>query len=191
MPGVRRRAVLYDAVILYQITNGRAGDDVDAWLRGLSSRADFIQIREAGLTTRELAELVRRVVGMGLRVLVNDRLDVALAAGAAGVHLRSGGMAAEVVRAVVPAGFVISVACHGEADVRAAAGADYALLAPVFSPLSKQDNRVPLGLAELRRIAGLSEVPILALGGITEANAGVCVEAGAAGVAGISLFGCG
>ncbi|HXJ38833.1 MAG TPA: thiamine phosphate synthase [Bryobacteraceae bacterium] len=177
-------------MIRCQITNGQAARDEDAWLRGLSPEADLIQIREPDLTTRHLAELVRRVLAMkpGARILVNDRLDVALATGAAGVHLKSAGISPEAVRTITPEGFLITVACHNEADVRNAKGADYALLAPIFSPLSKAEDRVPLGLTELNRIAMISPTPILALGGITAFNASLCAEAGAAGIAGISLY---
>jgi thiamine-phosphate pyrophosphorylase len=168
-------------LIRYQITDGSIAPSPDA---------DFIQIRNAALNARELSALVRAVLGLGLRgaVLVNDRLDVALATGAAGVHLRSHAISPLEVRRVVPAGFLITVACHCAADVLAAEGADYALLSPIFAPLSKSDDRMPLGLEELSRIAAGAAVPVLALGGITVANARLCVEAGAAGVAGISLF---
>jgi thiamine-phosphate pyrophosphorylase len=168
-------------LIRYQITDGNIAPCVSA---------DFIQIRNAALSARELSARVRAVLAMRLRgaVLVNDRLDVALATGAAGVHLRSDAISPMEVRRVVPAGFLITVACHCEADVQAAEGADYALLSPIFAPLSKSDDRVPLGLEELARIAAGAAVPVLALGGITVGNARLCVEAGAAGVAGISLF---
>jgi thiamine-phosphate pyrophosphorylase len=120
---------------------------------------------------------------------VNDRADIALATGAAGVHLRSGSVSPAEIRRIAPPGFLITVACHGERDVRLCAAADYAIVAPVFSPLSKQDSRAPLGLETLRQIVIRSPVPVIALGGITAVNAALCIEAGAAGVAGITLFG--
>lgn len=155
-----------------------------------SPAADLIQVRDPSLSARDLAQLVRQLLAAGLtgKILVNDRLDVALATGAAGVHLRSRAIPPSLVRSLVPPGFLITVACHSEQDVHDAEGADYALLSPVFSPLSKADARPTLGLAELRRIAAGSRTPVLALGGINEANSALCVEAGAAGVAGISLF---
>ena len=124
----------------------------------------------------------------GYRILVNDRADVAIACGAAGVHLRGNSAAPTQMRRIAPEGFLISVACHSEEDVAAAEGADYAILAPVFAPLSKKDHRVPLGLEKLSAIAGRTRIPVLALGGVTEENARLCMEGGAAGVAGITLF---
>jgi thiamine-phosphate pyrophosphorylase len=137
-----------------------------------------------------MVALVRQVVALELKakILVNDRLDVAFAAGAAGVHLRSNAISPLEIRRVTPPDFLITVACHSEADVQAAEGADYALLSPIFKPLSKDDDRTPLGLDELARIVANTPVPILALGGINEPNSLLCHRAGAAGVAGISLF---
>jgi thiamine-phosphate pyrophosphorylase len=168
-------------VIRYQITDGSIPVRPDV---------DFVQVRARDLNTRQLARLVRLVLSAnpsGPRVLVNDRADVAIACGAAGVHLRAGSVSPQIIRKIGVS--VVTVACHNEAEVRAAAGADYVLLSPVFSPLSKIDGRQPLGLRELERMARISSVPLIALGGITEANAGSCAAAGAAGVAGITLFG--
>lgn len=171
-------------MIRYQITDGSAS------LAQLRPDVDFIQIREPRLTPRELADFVRAALrsAPGARILVNDRADIALACGAAGLHLRGHSVAPAVIRAIAPPGFVVTVACHDEADVRAAEGADYAILAPIFSPLSKADAREPLGLDALRRIARVSAAPVIALGGITDENTHACREAGAAGVAGITLF---
>jgi thiamine-phosphate diphosphorylase len=174
-------------LIRYQITDGSAHPDEDRWLARISAKTDFIQIRERDLSTRDLSRLVRKVAGMA-KVLVNDRIDVAIACDAAGVHLRSGSLAPELVRKLAPPGFVITVACHSAEDVQNAAGADYVILSPVFKPLSKQDSREPLGISALERIAKTSAVPVIALGGITECNMGLCIEAGAVGVAGITLF---
>jgi thiamine-phosphate pyrophosphorylase len=152
-----------------------------------SSGADFIQVRDHKAPARDLARMVREAMQFA-PVLVNDRADVAVACGAAGVHLRSGSIApAEIKRW---ARFVVSVSCHSAADVQRAEaeGADYAILAPVFSPLSKKDSRGPLGVEVLRRISAGSGIPVIALGGITESNIADCIEAGAAGVAGITLF---
>lgn len=177
---MRRRKLLSGTVILYQITAGTAS---------ISSTADVIQIREPGLSARQLSQLVREVKQrVTAKVLVNDRTDVALCCGADGVHLRANSIAPVQLRAITPPGFIISVSCHSEEDVIRLEGADYALLAPVFKPLSKADQRKPLGLAALERIARRSRVPVLALGGITPANTASCLAAGAAGVAGITLF---
>jgi thiamine-phosphate pyrophosphorylase len=152
---------------------------------------DFIQVREPLLTPRQLAEAVRMLVRAGgPRVLVNDRIDVAIACGAAGVHLREGSVSPVRIRSMAPNSFVISEACHLAEACRSAErdGADFAVLAPIFAPLSKRSDRPPLGLDELRSIAAQLKIPIVALGGITEENAPLCIEAGAAGIAGITIF---
>lgn len=163
------------------ITDGSGRCDVPA-------DVDFIQVREPGLTIRALADYVRTLSGS--RVLVNDRADVAIACGAAGVHLRDGSVSPRVIRGIAPGGFVITVACHDAAAVFRAAdeGADYAVLAPVFAPLSKTSASPPLGLDALRAITARAQIPVIALGGITEENAPMCMDAGAAGIAGITLF---
>jgi thiamine-phosphate pyrophosphorylase len=170
-----------------QISDGSAHRDPERWIRSLDLTADFIQIREPELTARQLTMIVRELAPKA-RILVNDRIDVALATYAAGVHLRGNSISPKQVRAITPPGFLITVACHSEDDVMHAEGADYAVLAPIFQPLSKTDSRTPLGLDVLERIARRAPLPILALGGITLANAPLCTRAGAAGVAGISLF---
>jgi thiamine-phosphate pyrophosphorylase len=186
---MRGRTVLFAAVIRCQITDGSAALDEAAWLGRLRRDVDFIQIREPSLNALALARIVRQAMESGPRVLVNDRTDVAIACGATGVHLRSDSVAPPAIRRISPADFIISVACHGEEDAKRAEGADYIVLAPIFKPLSKADARQPLGLEMLHRIAHSASIPVIALGGITEYNAHQCIAAGAAGVAGITLFG--
>jgi thiamine-phosphate pyrophosphorylase len=161
----------------------------DRTIEGLTipDDVDWVQIRDKALSARELIRLVRRVEKP---VLVNTRVDVALAAGAAGVHLPAGSIAASEWRTITPPGFLIGVSCHSLQDVLLAEqeGADYVLFGPVFAPLSKTSDLAPRGLGELRRVCGAVKIPVLALGGITEENTQDCVEAGAAGVAGISMF---
>ncbi len=175
-------------MIRCQITDGTAHLNEEDWFAGLAPDVEFLQVREKGLSARDLGRVVRRALAVGPRILVNDRTDVAVATGAAGVHLRGDSIRPSELRKIVPAGFVITVACHSEADCLECAGADYAILSPVFSPLSKQDTRPALGLDTLRRIVRVSPVPVIALGGITGGTAAECIAAGAVGVAGITLF---
>ena len=177
-------------MIRYLITDGSAAAGDEGWLARLDYSVDIIQIREHGLEARSLARLARAVLKRtAAKVLINDRADVAIATGAHGVQLRAGAAEPGLFRAIAPAGFLVTVACHSVEDVRRAAkaGADYALLAPIFPPRSKAGTRIPLGLEAIRASAGLG-IPVIALGGISQENAPLCIGAGAAGVAGISLF---
>jgi len=167
---------------------------------------NFIQLREKDLPTRELEALARAAVGVfresQLRTenrqlttgfLINSRTDVALACGADGVHLRSDDLSPLGVRriwnqsghATYP---LVSISCHSVADVaRAAAeGSDFAVFAPVFEKRDAACLR-PTGLDALRE-ACQQKIPVLALGGVTLENAQACLEAGAAGIAGIRIF---
>jgi thiamine-phosphate diphosphorylase len=151
---------------------------------------DWIQIRDKEPTARELVRIVRIAMDRWGKVLVNSRVDVAVAAGAAGAHLPAGSMAPSDWRAITPPGFLIGVSCHFLDEVVRAEleGADYVVFGPVFAPLSKTSDLAPRGLEELRRASHAVKIPVLALGGITNANAADCVAAGAAGIAGISMF---
>ena len=175
------------------ITNGKAREHEPEWLahvaRWMDRSVDYVQIRERDLTARELAELTRKVLALpnpyGTRILVNDRADIAIACGAHGVHLRDGSAAPELFRRP---GFLVSAACHSVEEVEQMHGADLILLAPIFTPISKDDNRTPIGLDALRRASLAAKVPLLALGGVTRGNEQACLASGAAGIAGISYF---
>jgi thiamine-phosphate pyrophosphorylase len=164
---------------------------LDAIAMQLMRGIELIQIRERHLTARDLQTLAGEVLRLpnphGTRILINDRADVALATGASGVHLRGHSVAPSSIRAIAPAAFLVSVSCHSVEDVRRAAdeGADIALLAPVYATPGKGQ---PLGLGPLNEAARAVRIPVLALGGITEQRIPECMEAGAAGVAGISMF---
>jgi thiamine-phosphate pyrophosphorylase len=162
--------------------------------RNLAVGVEWIQIREKDLGSKELLELVRNAMALpnphATKFIVNGRMDVALAAGAAGLHLPSGSIAANRWRVLAPSGFLIGVSCHTIEEVREAesTGAEYVLFGPVFAPLSKSSTLAPRGLDSLGDAARSVRIPVLALGGIASENTQSCVDAGAAGVAGISLF---
>jgi thiamine-phosphate pyrophosphorylase len=157
---------------------------------------DFIQLREKDLSARDLETLARLATENQkptTALLINSRSDIALACGAAGVHLPANDLSPSVVRKIwAKAGQAtrpsITVSCHSADDVARAAseGADFAVFAPVFG---KKDapHTSPAGLDGLRE-ACRQKIPVLALGGVTLANGRACLEAGATGIAAIRLF---
>jgi thiamine-phosphate pyrophosphorylase len=211
-----------DRCLLYYITDRSQFPGDESARRGARlaknadaahSGVDYIQLREKDLSTRELEALAREAVAVvresnSLRtenrelrtgLLINSRTDVALAAGAEGVHLRGDDISVREARTIWGQALarssqlaarspLIAVSCHTAADVLRAASedTDFAVFAPVFEKRDRPGTH-PAGLAALRE-ACQAKVPVLALGGVTLTNAASCLEAGAAGIAAIRLF---
>jgi thiamine-phosphate pyrophosphorylase len=152
----------------------------------------FVQIREKRLTTKLLFELTLRVTSItkasNTRVLVNDRLDIALAAGADGVHLTSTSVRADVVRSATACGYLIGASVHSpdELVLAGSAGADFAVYAPIFETPGKART---IGLDRFRMaVEMVAPFPVIALGGIDETNYQSVIDAGAAGFASIRFL---
>ncbi|MFQ5777316.1 MAG: thiamine phosphate synthase [Terriglobia bacterium] len=181
--------------LLYYITDRQAlpGNSVLPVIeRAIEAGVELIQVRERDLETRSLLSLVEgaaeRAEGRPSRLLVNDRLDVALTAGV-GLHLPTHGLPVAEVRQGYPT-LLIGASCHSQEELRRAeeGGADFAVFGPVYETPSKEPFGPPLGVEKLALAVGAVGIPVLALGGITVENAVACLQAGAAGLAGISLF---
>lgn len=173
----------------------------DAIRRAIRAGVDLVQIREKDLSGQELMELARWAVEEAragrAKIIVNDRLDVAIASGAAGVHLgRESAPVKEVVRWVKgirgrrAAGFLVGVSCHSVEEAREAErdGADCIHFGPVFETPSKRKFGKPQGVQKLREVCEAVRIPVIAVGGIDAGKIEECLRAGARGVAGIRLF---
>jgi thiamine-phosphate pyrophosphorylase len=174
-------------MIRYYVTDRRQGDVLASAARAIRDGVDMIQVREKDLSGRELFDLVCKVrdlaAGTSTRILVNDRVDIALAAGVDGVHLPSNGLPPARVRPLVRY-LGVSVHALDEALAAEAAGADFIVFGPVFETPGKR----AVGIEPLRKVASTVKIPVLAIGGITMQNSSAVLAAGAAGIAGIRLF---
>jgi thiamine-phosphate pyrophosphorylase len=166
---------------------------------------DWIQIREKELSGRDCGWLTREALqratksqasnGAQTRILVNDRLDIALSERAGGVHLGKNSLplpdAKQLAKAQAQSqDFLMGVSCHTLEEARSAAGggADYLFFGPVFATPSKAAFGAPQGVERLSEVCRAVSIPVLAIGGITVANASACLAAGASGIAAIRLF---
>ena len=192
--------------ILYLITRGATTETttrespelqhiLDQISAAVGAGIDLIQIREKRLSARILFELAERaaqlVEGTATRVLINDRADIAAGAGASGVHLTTHSLEPAIIKKSFADRLLIGASTHSLDEARRARdqGADFIVFGPVFQTSSKEQFGPPVGLQKLAEVAGeLAGFPVLALGGVSEHNAADCFKAGAAGIAGISLF---
>ena len=160
-----------------------ATDAVDAGV-------DVVQVRENDLPACALTDLVKRLVdvahGKGSAIVVNDRLDVALAAGAHGVHLKEAPIAIDRIRSVAPAGFTVGQSCHSVDQARDST-ADYVIVGTVFPTRSKPSVSL-IGLAGLEAVARSTKTPVLGIGGIRLEHLSNVAATGAAGIAAVDLF---
>ncbi len=184
-----------DGPSIYAISPPVASLGRQRWLRRarrcLDAGVDWLQVRDRDLPANRLLSLCRKVVNEsgGERLLVNDRPDIALAAGAAGVHLRSSSVSPSVIRETFP-GLVIACSAHSreEAARRIQEGADFLALGPVFETPSKAAYGPPMGIDTFTAIAERSPIPVYALGGIRLENLPLLFDQGIDRIAGISLF---
>ena len=180
----------------HRLTRSTPGDGIEPLLNAIKDAAragvDLVQIREPDLDDRALVDVVSRAVALtratSTRVVVNDRVDVALAAGAAGVHLKETSMPAERVRQLAPPRWLVGRSVHGVAEAVQVATPlvlDYLIAGTVFETESKP-GQAPIGRGGLAAIVQAVKVPVLAIGGVTVGRARLVGQAGAAGLAAIA-----
>jgi thiamine-phosphate diphosphorylase len=155
-----------------------------------SAGVDLIQVRERDLDGGLLTRLTKRMLDAAgpAKVIINERADVALAAGAHGAHLRGDSFDAVRLRRIAPDRWVIGRSIHAIAETASSAAAvDYLIFGPIY-PTPSKPGAPPAGVAELKKVAATADRPLLAIGGITLARLSEIAASGAAGVAGIELF---
>jgi len=179
--------------IIYPITSGK--NILGLVEAAVAARVPLFQIREKQLSGRALYELTTRALeitrGTETRLLINDRSDIASAAGASGVHLTTQSLPASVVRNIYGPEFLIGVSTHSREEALAAqaGGADFIVFGPVFETESKREFGEPQGLERLQELTSeLRDFPVVAIGGIRLENVEACFAAGASGVAAIRLL---
>ena len=160
----------------------------------LAGGVDAVQLRERDMSARELYALALKLRAItreaGAALIVNQRLDVALAVGADGVHLGWRSLSPTDVRKLAGEKFLIGISCHDRPQIHAAeeARASYALLGPVFHTSSKEGLVHTIGLGPLKNLVSVARIPVLAIGGITPENAAQVMETGVAGLAAVSAL---
>ena len=161
-------------------------DRVAAAVRG---GATSVQVRLKHATPREVVEIARTIVArVPVPVIVNDRADIALAAGAAGVHVGEADLPVSAIRRFAPTNFIIGASLGGDQELANAKDADYVGIGPLFTTDSKGDAGKAIGIEGFRKLAGLSGRPAIAVGGVSAELAAQVMAAGGAGVAVINAI---
>jgi thiamine-phosphate pyrophosphorylase len=162
---------------------------VERVMAAVRGGATSIQVRLKDTSAREVVDITRKLVtSVSVPVIVNDRADIALAAGAAGVHLGEADLPVSAVRRFAPSGFIIGASLGSEAELANAKTADYVGIGPIFGTASKGDAGRAIGTEGFARLAKLGGLPAVAVGGISAETAGGLMAAGAAGVAVINAI---
>ena len=187
--GLRRRLRL---IVITDRELAAPRDVVDVAEEALRAGTPAVQLRDKTLPPRDLLSLARHLHAgtraAGALFFVNDRLDLALAVGADGVHLGPDDLPVAAARAIAPAGFLIGCSADDPAAARAAVagGADYIGCGTVFPTRTKVDTGTAIGVRALNEVARCVDVPVVAIGGITVERAPQVFAAGAAGSAVVS-----
>src|SRR5256885_3992097 len=165
----------------------RRRDLVDRVAAAVAGGATSVQVRLKTAAAREVVEITRSIIGnVAVPVIVNDRADIALAAGAAGVHVGEADLPVAAIRRFAPADFIIGASLGSDAELANAKDADYVGIGPVYGSDSKGDAGTAIGVEGFKRLAALVDHPAVAVGGITADRALQITVSGAAGVAGVN-----
>ncbi len=189
--------LLKKQLALYLVTDQsslRGRSLLDVVLAAVQGGASCVQLREKHLATRDFVALAQTLVALlepfNVPLVINDRIDVALACGAQGVHLGQSDMPVALARQMLPPGVFIGLSVESLADVEQAAeqAVDYLGISPVFATPTKTDTALPWGLAGLRQVRAMTALPLVAIGGIQLHNARDVLDAGADGLAVVSAL---
>jgi thiamine-phosphate pyrophosphorylase len=174
------------------LSRGRSHGDIVA--AAVAGGVSCVQLREKQCSTREFLEQARALLAVlrprGIPLIINDRLDIALAVGADGVHLGQEDLPIDMARRLAGEKMIIGISAETVEHAVAAerAGADYIGISPVFATATKRDHAVPLGLAGIGAIRARTTIPLVGIGGINAANAAAILSAGANGIAVVSAI---
>jgi thiamine-phosphate pyrophosphorylase len=191
------RFPLTEALRLYLVTDQsslRGRTLADVVLAAVQGGVRCVQLREKALPTRDFVALALAIKDLlapfGVPLIINDRLDVALACGAQGVHLGQSDIPVALARQLLPPEVFIGLSVENLADVARAAGqpVDYLGISPVYATPTKTDTAAPWGLAGVRQVRALTRLPLVAIGGIHQGNAAAVLQAGADGLAVVSAI---